>query len=386
MNENIYSSPTMAQYENVSTLCVMANMGIGKTIQLVEYIKKLEDKSNIIIISFRRTFTSEILRRFPTFESYININGIIKLSERNRVVVQVESLHRIQLDAPLTLMVLDESESNLSQFSSGLNRNVLAAFDVFKKMIKTAQYVIAMDANLSDRTLSILKCLRGNPIFLHHNTYKNKTDHTCKIVKSTSFSLSLQTDIKNGNKLVIATNVKLMAIKFYKEIKVLFPEKKVLLITGETSKKEKDRIYSDVNKTLIEYDIVIYTPTMTAGVSFEQEHFDKLYGYFISESCDGYTCDQMIGRIRNLRKKEYVIYLRNGPGGNPTTVKEIRAQCESENEWPIVQSGDFDDIEDIEIDEDYISLWIENRHIKNKFRNNFTAAMTEMFKKKGMNC
>lgn len=43
---NTYSAPTMARYETVPTLCVKANMGIGKTVQLVEYIKTLND--NII--------------------------------------------------------------------------------------------------------------------------------------------------------------------------------------------------------------------------------------------------------------------------------------------------------------------------------------------------
>jgi hypothetical protein len=384
-----YSAPAMASYETVPTLCVKANMGIGKTVQLVEYIKKLDDKANIVIISFRRTFTSEILRRFPAFVSYFNTKGIIKLSEHPKVVVQVESLHRIVLDVPLTLMVLDESESNLSQFSSGLNAHVLFAFDIFKHMLQSAQHVIAMDANLSDRTTRVLKMLRGGEYFIHNNIYKNKSDHVCRIIRSSiAFEKKLLDDVKSGNKIALALNVKNMAIKYSEKIRLSYPDKKVLLITGDTPQKEKDRIYSDVNKTLIEYDIVIYTPTMTAGVSFEQDHFDKLYGYFIAETCDGYTCDQMMGRIRNLRKKEYVIYLRNGHEKPlPITVDDIRTSAESADEWPVVVTTEgYDDVDDEpinDIDSDYISLWLETRLVKNMFRNNFTSSMTEIFRQKG---
>ena len=67
----------------------------------------------------------------------------------------------------------------------------------------------------------------------------------------------------------------------------------------------------DVNQTWLNYTVVMYSPTITAGISFEQKHFDKVFCYFTNMSCDVLSCIQMIGRVRDVGDREINICLES---------------------------------------------------------------------------
>jgi hypothetical protein len=62
-----------------------------------------------------------------------------------------------------------------------------------------------------------------------------------------------------------------------------------------------------VNETWINYDIVIYTPTVCMGVSFDPEHFDSIFAYGCHNSLGAQEFCQMLHRVRNI--KENTIYI-----------------------------------------------------------------------------
>lgn len=222
--------------------------------------------------------------------------------------------------------------------------------------------------------------------------FKNKTDHTCNVTDDKKIWFNkLLDDIGQGLKIAIGINSCVMANDIYYELTNKLAKNKILLITSETDEDEKIRIFRDVNKTLIEYDCVIYTPTLTAGVSFEMEHFDKFYGYFTDGSCDGYTCDQMLGRIRNLSKKEYTLCLIGNKKQlpmDPYTLKKYLKHSRKTIAECLCNIPEMD----VDMDElgnyiyrmdDFMTLWIENVCVKNKFKNNFVSLMIDMMKQKG---
>ena len=59
-----------------------------------------------------------------------------------------------------------------------------------------------------------------------------------------------------------------------------FPDIFIKIYSSDTPKKIKDLHFSNVNKYFI-CDVLIYTPTISAGISFEVDHFDFLFGYFV---------------------------------------------------------------------------------------------------------
>ena len=68
----------------------------------------------IVVISFRRTFADEFSKKMG-FTNYQALGGKdIKLSENPRICIQYESLHKLEIDCEINLVVCDEIESILS--------------------------------------------------------------------------------------------------------------------------------------------------------------------------------------------------------------------------------------------------------------------------------
>ncbi|EXX68840.1 uncharacterized protein OCT59_012826 [Rhizophagus irregularis] len=175
-----YSSDSMEDYELVPTLLVRGNMGLGKTKTLRRYLDNYFPRNAtrepvIRFVTFRQTFSQSLQQLFPDFTSYkdIALGGICQ-ADFPRVIVQVESLHRIIIPSehkPIDVLVLDEVESTLAQFSSGLHKHFSSAFAAFKWMLSTARHVVCMDANLGARTIKTLRRMRALPMLLHWNVF-----------------------------------------------------------------------------------------------------------------------------------------------------------------------------------------------------------------------
>jgi late competence protein required for DNA uptake (superfamily II DNA/RNA helicase) len=136
------------------TLYVKSGMGTGKTQQLIQFIRDNFAGKRVLFLSFRRTFTSELTAKLNEklgegfrVVSYRDVHeGVL---DEPYMVVQFESLHRIQPDRCFDLVVLDESESIIAQTTSGLGKNVKESVDCFERILKEASHVVALDANLS---------------------------------------------------------------------------------------------------------------------------------------------------------------------------------------------------------------------------------------------
>src|SRR3989344_1344428 len=415
--KNVYTAEKMRPFEDTPTLCVKAAMGIGKTNELIEYIIR-KNFSRIIIISFRLTFTAEVLRRFPNIVSYKNIKrntgddlvvdddsiqqnivGDIKLSEFPRIVIQTESLHRICLDTDIstdTLVILDESESILNQFSSGLFRYITDAVDIFKQLMKSAANLIAMDANMGDRTYRILDFFRPDSIFYHRNKFCRYSDYTCHILTAQKkLQDHLFSSLHAGKKVVLATSSKNFAKNLIEKLindRVLTKDQ-IIFISSEMQQAKKKKTIADLEDGLQEDKnrILIYTPAMTAGVSIEREFYDILYCYFINCSCDGLTCDQMMGRIRNIKEKQYYVSIIQIP------LKDLKNKDTRVQQYDPIKSNiiklaameDDDPAKDKLIEElkgikgVFPELWLENKLIKDNYRAHFKHEFVKVLKRRG---
>ena len=117
----------------------------------------------------------------------------------------------------------------------------------------------------------------------------------------------LKINIINGKKIAVPMASNNKAKDLYSKLKVDFPEKNIILIHKETSDEDKLSKLLKVNETWINYDIVIYTPTVCMGVSFDPEHFDSIFAYGCHNSLGAQEFCQMLHRVRNIR--ENTIYI-----------------------------------------------------------------------------
>ena len=317
-------------------LVLKAAMGTGKTCQVLEYIKsKLntdEEFKRILIVSPRRSFSKEKVAEFnrlcPDMVDYLEpiVQNHNDWSSIAKIAVQVESLHKLSRGTgtqtqPYDLVILDETESDLFQFSSNTNRHVYDSFAPYIDSILTAKKVIIDDAFLSNRTMALVSALKRKTL-LQVYTFKPRSYVVCKVIGNAvflnqvravkhQFMCHLFDSINNGKKVcvVLASFVfkdELMA-SLYEKTKLT--KENVLSYDGSTDDdmitnlKDVKKVWADP-----EIQLVIYTTCITVGVNFDtKDVFDCVYIYGTSSCPAAREIIQSHARIRHL--KDNVVYI-----------------------------------------------------------------------------
>lgn len=391
----VYSEPNMRAYSSVPTLAVKGQMKLGKTKALREYldhdfpVRPGGLHTPVIrMVTFRQTFSKSMQREhFRDFELYSDHSGDLDHIRFPRLIVQVESLHRLQMGEapePIDLLILDEVESILAQFNSGLHKRFNAAFAMFKWMLATAKHVICIDANIGDRTLRVLEHVRPNyPVTFHWNQFQRAEGDQFYFSADKSAWLDHLFDrLSLGQRIVLPTNSLAEARTLWATINARHPDKNVRLYSSETPPSEKEHHFADVHAHWSNLDVLIFTPTISAGVSYELEHFDVLFGLFNSASCCVETCRQMLARVRNIATKEHFIHLSGGGNRLPTNVDTIRRllfdkranlyRTIDNRAAPLALQFEYGADGDILFHESsYFILWLETARIENLSANAF---------------
>jgi hypothetical protein len=395
--KHTYAEPQMRAYETVPTLVVKAQMALGKTKAMRGYLDLNYPSAPgalkppvIRMVTFRQTFSKSAQREaFKDFDLYSDHAGDLDHVRFPRLIIQVESLYRLHLGEapePIDVLILDEVESILAQFNSGLHRRFNAAFAMFQWMLATARRVICMDANAGDRTLHVLQKMRAaHPVHFHWNQYQRAAELVYHFSADQAVWLDhLFERLRAGQRVVLPTNSLVEAEAIEAAIRHRFPEKAVRIYSSRTPPSEKERHFADVHTYWSDLDVLIYTPTVSAGVSYELAHFDVLFGHFTDMSCDVETCRQMLGRVRDLSTKEYFICLSGRANNLPATVGDIRRllfdkrtnlfrRLDGDNAQLALQYEYGPDGTVRYHESPYFCLWLETMRVENLSKNSFVA-------------
>jgi hypothetical protein len=368
--------------------------------------KQLEQPSDsdspiILALSARQTYSFAFRAVLgDAFKVYSELpTGKINITKHRQLVTQIESLHRIVGQRPPHLLICDEFEALIPQLDSGLHKHFPESMAIFEWLIKYSTRVVILDANLSNRAYRVIKKMRPNvEIHFHWNKFKRAALPSPLEDKEIIDSYEITTDvitliekmvmsIEMGRSVVLASNSLNIAEAINKLLVERFPDKKILIYTSKTDPGIKKKHFADVSNYWRGVDVLIYTPTLTAGVSYEDVNFDELYAYFTDESCDVETCRQMIGRVRNLHYRKYYLCIQSNPSYCLTTISGIRNELyrnrnsmyaetisDGENRPEVPFSIDINgNVEYYE--SSYFQVWMENKRVRNLSLSNFLSRM-----------
>ena len=380
-NKIIYKENKMREYNfnDKRVLLVKANMKLGKTKALRDYLEKTKNENvNVVFISFRVLFTLDVNKNFSDFKNYLTINkNKISIKEHKKIIIQIESLHKLTLDVIPDLLILDESESIFGQFTSPYCKNkIRTVWEIYEFLLKVSKKIICMDANLGERTFNVFnKIYPIENMYLHMNTYSTMAqDEYIFISNMQKFVEKIDEMVKLNKKLVIPVNSLKTAKLINHYLTTTYKEKKICLYSSESDDFIKKKDLSNVNKEWLKYDIIIYTPSITAGISFEEKHFDCIFGYFTNRSCDVYTLLQMLYRVRNVKEKKIYIFVdimevyENIPCTRSDIIENINYSIKYlVNEminYKIEYNFETNEVlNKINTDDIYYTLWEENKYI-----------------------
>ena len=236
-----------------------------------------------------------------------------KYKLNDSIIVQYDSIWKYNIKN-FDLIILDEFISLLLHSRNSINntaQNLAKFFACFN-----CKTVIA-DAFLTGYENIFFKKKTDNLWYIE-NTYREETD-LYQYADYNCFIQSILIHAKKHKLTISCTSLNtIFALK-----KMLENYKiKVVTLTAETPQCTKTLIYKLFqNEENDKYDVLIYSPTLTVGVS-NLNNIEYHFHYDSSSACDVISSLQMIKRTR--KAKEIHLYIKNKINYLKTTYKEIK--------------------------------------------------------------
>lgn len=374
----------------------------GKTYTL-EHLT-IPDGVNLLVLSTRHTYSSAVTTRL-NLKSYTDIDGNINLPDHQRVVCQIESLHRIINKcrcekkckcSPIPYdLWLDEIVSIIAQAHTHLAGQ--SREDLYK-LIQEARRIIVMDNDLTDLNIEWIKNLRRNKLFsVIHNTYQPQKGKTFRLVPNKETVLAelwewgkvmslLPYEERESASLICHLRRDVQGIT--RALIRDFPTLRIKRYHGKSDPIEKSQDFSNVDEAWKGVDLVAYTSTLKIGVSCINPKFEHAFCLFNNYIETNAGTNQMLFRMRCI--KDYVCYIEQRSSNVPITEKELfhwllkaKQECLPQE---LQNRGIFPDIESIIRNRDVptVRLWVA--YMLEKFRSHrlFGWRMVDFLKKAGM--
>lgn len=304
--------------------CIYARsaMGTEKTKNLFKLFDKLDIKNNdisICILSSRVSLSEKLFMDFKPygFTIYNEEKGALI---NHRQIVQCESVFRLW--RTFDIIIIDECYSFRPQLYSHTTHksNLTLNQKVFKLISDNCRMMILMDADIDYDCFNFYNILCDGKLQVKYNERIPKKGKITLYDGEQAIYIDLIiSKLKKGKKVYVPT----MSYNFGAKLKMRIDEHnktKSKKINYEFYHKDhplmkyieeydyslplddlKKTIY-DVNVEWAKLDCLIYSPTITQGISFETKHFDAMYGYYTGLSGTPFIFFQLIGRIRNCKK------------------------------------------------------------------------------------
>lgn len=315
-------------FSKSDTIAISAPCGFGKTKELNNIVRK-SPNLKILAITFRVLLVDKHYNDWNdlNFDRYDKMDVSVKdnvtritinIKDRkdiNRIICQIDSLTNVY--GKFDLLILDEFEYTLHHEISFVKKK-MEVYKALREHIKKTKYVIILDALLSNTSIKFIESCGRKPYVYYYSYPKHQDKKITIIKKQKDFNKAILVMLKNGHKLAISTNSEMYARTITELINKEHSNLKVGLFTGDTvnQMRRNGEIKGDPVDTFGNYDIVVYSPVVIAGSSFEVEHFDIICGYYTSSSCTAEFACQQIFRIRNIGLKSIFICVKNCGGSS----------------------------------------------------------------------
>lgn len=253
---------------------------------------------------------------------------------------------------------------------------------MIKDLMYEDNHIIFMDALFNDEWIDFIKFFNRK---IHYIINKYSIHNDKKIynygTNLTGFISEIKRSIAKGENIVIASNNK-KKINFINDVIVNdFPSIKKLII------KRENNLNYDLNQWK-SVQVLAYTPSIVAGISYTEKHFDKMFGIFCNSSATADMAVQQLFRVRDISTKQFHICCEvTGKNDYPTDNDEIRKMIIEEDKCLLtgMENITINYIKKDIVEDEYFRLF--NIYQKTKFKscNNYINELIYLLKEQGIN-
>ena len=194
------------------------------------------------------------------------------LAEVPRIVCQAESLGRLRSAEKYNLVLMDESESILTQLSSEKTMGDRAGrvTAVLHDVLLRGEKVVFADAYMTNRTLNLVHQIfnaRTEKVKVIYNSWCQEPRQAYRLDDKKEFIHELIKRLKSGKNCVAFCGTKAFADKLHNQVKQQLPDLAILYYSRDTPGSVKEADLADVKHRWLQCSLLLYTSTLTVGVS-----------------------------------------------------------------------------------------------------------------------
>jgi len=308
------------------TSAVKAIMGTGKSVEMRRQIheKMKAGVKSILILSARIALSNEtnnMLKSsgFVLYTDWKNENYKRQKAKKEPLppppllIMQVSPSLALIGKAEYEFVIADESEALLSMLSPSKKiypmRSVyLDVVKTFERVVRSAKWVVAMDAFLTDRTMNVLRALRPqtkpllviNPTKPHQYTYEE--------YHKDQFVMKLRSETMAGKRFAAVWGTKPMANAFHEWL----DERKVKnqLYHADTDQKVATLHTADVNTHWAPLQCVGYTSKISVGTNYTADpSFDFVAVHTYQGAAPARDAAQASRRARDNKEGRFMLFM-----------------------------------------------------------------------------
>ena len=298
------------------SLIIRSRYGSGKTTFLQELIRERKPKK-VLFITYRQTLARDIMRNFSKlgFQNYLDSYDNPGVWNSPRLIVQLDSLLNILLrndrfvcensfDLDYDMIVLDESESLLNHLDEKTMENKeIQTWDFFDQVLKHSKKLILLDGDMSQRSLSFAASYGNHTYIVNSNTEGNKIFNL--MLDKTKWQNQLHEDIERlyekdpKFRICVVSQGAIMAGTLEEDLKAKYPHLNIKKLVGTDGGETKKQFLEDINQTLEDANVFIYSPVIESGVDITVK-VSKIFGMLCNKSNCQRAYLQMLARCRNV--------------------------------------------------------------------------------------
>ena len=314
---------------NKKGLFINGKWGCGKThfiiTPLVDEARELN--RTVLVVTTINSLNTQ-------YTTDLQLVGHLQNVDEDYAVTSLESLYKY--NKQYDYLILDEFVSIMSHFNSSTmtNKRKTNDRDAYQKLVrmcKTAKKVVVCDADLTRNTYSeFLEYIDPDPEIIHMKTNKYDDCVFNYYLDKKIFQHLITKSLENKERIVIATNTASSTISFLRRLNCIqglnilgITKNETNLLGKVVTNREATDIKADLKKCIEKNNIhvFVYSPTISIGVSYNEEWFDRQFGYWkwSNNTPNARVFLQMLFRVRKIKSRNYHICVEGH--GNPVNDK-----------------------------------------------------------------
>lgn len=337
-----YNDRFVQPYDLVHYDIIAVNSGLntGKTFQMGKLVASRQ-YPRVVVFSNRILFGIDIMKNLNEavenvfgcqaveyhFQSHLEFIDKPIPKETRRIVIQMESVHKLEFH-DFDLVILDESEAALAQFSARTMSNLRKCSEQFYRICRDTPKMIVCDGFLTKRTTNVLDAVieqTGKTCLLHVNHHILMDKTAIEISSRHEFIEAIIQVLERNQRPVLFTSSKRVGDDILEKVHEHFKldaggskiNARYYNADGDDRRMLEDM--ADVDRSWSKLDCLMFSPVITNGVNFTAQHFQCVFLYGTASSCCVSQVMQAARRVRNISQNRFYFHINSVYYGTDNT-------------------------------------------------------------------